>query len=172
MICAGLALRAPIWPLHGWFTSVAQEAPPSVLVALSAITVPATAYIFIRLGYTLFPDTVAAAAPVIVAVGVVNLLCRRHLRGRADGAQASACLHLHRRAGAFAHRAGIAERSGCGWARYISSSSLAWRSRASGFSPGWSPSASGTRLFDPATRRSRVWAGSRRRRPRRRWWRA
>lgn len=74
LISAGLAFRAPIWPLHGWFTRVTEEAPPSVLVALSGITVPLAAYLFVRLGYSLFPETLVTAAPWIVGAGAVNLL--------------------------------------------------------------------------------------------------
>jgi NADH-quinone oxidoreductase subunit M len=74
LIGVGLAFRAPIWPLHGWFTHVAEEAPLSVVVAVSAVTVPVAAYIFERLIYALFPDVLSHFAPVIVAVGAVNLV--------------------------------------------------------------------------------------------------
>ena len=74
LIAAGLAFRAPIWPFHGWFTDVAEEAPPSVFVALSAVSVPVATYIFIRLAYSLFPQTTAQAADGIVAIGVINLV--------------------------------------------------------------------------------------------------
>ncbi len=74
LICASLALRAPIWPLHGWFTETAEEASPSVFVALSAVSVPVATYIFIRLGYSLFPETIVTAAGAIVVVGAINLV--------------------------------------------------------------------------------------------------
>jgi NADH-quinone oxidoreductase subunit M len=74
LICAGLALRAPIWPLHGWFSHVADEAPASVFVALSAVVVPVATYIFVRLCYSLFPEVMLEAARPIVIVGIVNLL--------------------------------------------------------------------------------------------------
>jgi NADH-quinone oxidoreductase subunit M len=74
LICAGLALRAPIWPFHGWFTEVAQEAPPSVCVAMAAGIVPVATYIFIRDCYLLFPETLGYAAKIIVGVGMVNLV--------------------------------------------------------------------------------------------------
>ncbi len=70
----GLALRTPIWPFHGWFTEVAEEAPSTVFVALAGIAVPVSAYIFIRVCYSLFPETVAQCANGIVIVGVVNLV--------------------------------------------------------------------------------------------------
>ena len=74
LIGLGLALRAPIWPLHGWFTQVAQEAPPSVFVALTSVTVPVATYIFVRLGYSLFPETTSFSSQGIVIVGVLNLI--------------------------------------------------------------------------------------------------
>lgn len=74
LISAGLALRAPIWPVHGWFTEVAQEAPSSVFVALAAGTVPVAMYIFVRICYFLFPQTLGEAAKIIVSVGAVNLI--------------------------------------------------------------------------------------------------
>lgn len=87
LISLGLSLRACIWPLHGWFTEVAQEAPSSVFVALCAATVPVGLYIFIRFCSLLLPETVEKAIPIIVAVGTFNLvigafsaICQRGLR--------------------------------------------------------------------------------------------
>ena len=74
LMSAGLSLRAPIWPLHGWFTEIAEEAPFSVLVALSAGAVPVALYIFIKVCYVLFPDTLGSAAKMIVSVGMLNLI--------------------------------------------------------------------------------------------------
>lgn len=74
LISAGLVLRVPVWPFHGWFTQVAEQSPPSVLVALSGVTVPVAVYLFVRLSYSLFPETVLAASPGIVFVGALNLL--------------------------------------------------------------------------------------------------
>jgi NADH-quinone oxidoreductase subunit M len=74
LISIGLAFRAPIWPLHGWFMHVAEEAPLSVVVALGAAMVPVAVYIFERLTCTLFPETLLHFAPAIVVVGTINLL--------------------------------------------------------------------------------------------------
>ncbi|MBY0469899.1 NADH-quinone oxidoreductase subunit M [bacterium] len=70
----GLAFRIPIWPIHGWFTQVAREAPPSAFVALGAVTVPVGMYIFVRTTYTLFPETVAQMAHTVAMIGAVNLV--------------------------------------------------------------------------------------------------
>jgi NADH-quinone oxidoreductase subunit M len=74
LISFGLALRAPIWPLHGWFTEMAQEAPSSVFVALAAGVVPVATYIFIRICYLLFPETLSDASKIIVVVGTINMI--------------------------------------------------------------------------------------------------
>jgi NADH-quinone oxidoreductase subunit M len=74
LISSGLALRAPIWPFHGWFTDAAEEAPPSVFVALSAVSVPVATYLFIRFAYSLFPQTINQVAIGVVTVGAINLL--------------------------------------------------------------------------------------------------
>jgi len=74
LIALGLAFRAPVWPLHGWFTLAAQEAPPSVLAALSAAVVPVATGIFLRLSYSLFPATVNTVSDMVVFVGSLSLL--------------------------------------------------------------------------------------------------
>lgn len=74
LISLGLSLRAPVWPLHGWYTQLALEAPFSVLVAVSAAVVPVALILFVRLTHTLFPNFLIEAAPIIVIVGAVNLV--------------------------------------------------------------------------------------------------
>lgn len=71
---AGLALRTPIWPVHGWYTRAAAHASSTVFVSLSAVAIPVAATLFMRLSYSLFPEVVAGAAPVLVVLGAVNLL--------------------------------------------------------------------------------------------------
>jgi NADH-quinone oxidoreductase subunit M len=74
LVSVGLGLRAPVWPFHGWFTNVAEEAPSSVFVALCSGSVTVATYIFVRLSYSLFPETVAQTATGIVIVGAINLV--------------------------------------------------------------------------------------------------
>ncbi len=85
LMSAGLSLRAPIWPLHGWFTEVSQEAPSSVFVALCAGVVPVSLYLFSRYCYVLFPDALGSAYKWIVGVGILNLfvggICAMAQRG-------------------------------------------------------------------------------------------
>ncbi len=74
LVSVGLAFRAPVWPLHGWFSNVAKEAPPTVFVSLAAVTVPMAIYIFVRLSYSLFPEMLPGAENIIVIVGTANLV--------------------------------------------------------------------------------------------------
>ncbi|MBI2711496.1 MAG: NADH-quinone oxidoreductase subunit M [Bdellovibrio sp.] len=74
LISFGLALRAPVWPLHGWFIEMATEGPSTVFVALAAATVPVATYIFLRICYCLFPDVLGTASRIVLAVGAVNLI--------------------------------------------------------------------------------------------------
>jgi NADH-quinone oxidoreductase subunit M len=74
LVSLGLALRAPIWPFHGWFTHVAKEAPASIFVALCAVSVPVATYVFVKLCYSLFPETVVGATRWICLIGMLNLV--------------------------------------------------------------------------------------------------
>lgn len=73
LMALGLALRAPLWPLHGWFKDVAEEAPTSVFVIISSIILPLATTIFLRLSFALFPETVAKNAEWILFFGCLNL---------------------------------------------------------------------------------------------------
>ena len=70
----GIALRVAVWPFHGWMVHASQEAPASVFVAISSMSIPVASYIFIKVCYPLIPETLMAAAPYTVAFGVGNLL--------------------------------------------------------------------------------------------------
>ncbi|NDD93465.1 hypothetical protein EBZ37_15465, partial [bacterium] len=68
------ALRAPVWPVHGWFTRLMVEAPASVVVAVAAAVVPSAVLIFARLGHELFPGVLVSSANWILAAGLINML--------------------------------------------------------------------------------------------------
>lgn len=74
LVCLGMALRAPIWPINGWFWHAAREAPPAVFVGVAGVTVPCAVVIFARLSHQLFPSVFEAASPWIVGVGATCLL--------------------------------------------------------------------------------------------------
>lgn len=74
LFCAGLCCRIPIWPLHGWFSGLAVQAPPSVMVVFCGVFVPVALSIFTRIGFSLFPKELTAFGDVIIWVGSINLL--------------------------------------------------------------------------------------------------
>lgn len=74
LVCLGMALRAPVWPLNGWFWHAAREAPPAVFVGLAGVSVPCAVVIFARLSHQLFPAVFESAAPWISATGMICLL--------------------------------------------------------------------------------------------------
>ncbi|MBL7715882.1 MAG: NADH-quinone oxidoreductase subunit M [Bdellovibrionales bacterium] len=74
LMSLGLALRTPIWPLHGWFTVFAQQSPLSVFVAVSSVMTAVASYLFVKLSFSLFPETISATSQGIVAVGLLNLI--------------------------------------------------------------------------------------------------
>jgi NADH-quinone oxidoreductase subunit M len=74
LMAIGLSLRAAVWPLHGWLVKAVEGSTPTVTVALTAVSIPISMYLFIRWGYALLPETMREAAPGIVLVGAINLI--------------------------------------------------------------------------------------------------
>jgi len=73
-LCLGMAFRVPVWPIHGWFSYFATQAPPSVLVAICGVFIPVAMSVFGKLSYSLFPQQVAQYAGVIMFLGVLNVV--------------------------------------------------------------------------------------------------
>jgi NADH-quinone oxidoreductase subunit M len=83
----GLALRAPLFPLHGWLRQVGGEASTSAVVLLAAGGMTLAAYSFLRFALPLFPVAAldlgygcAAVAAVGVVYGVFVAFAQRDLR--------------------------------------------------------------------------------------------
>lgn len=74
LVGVGLLLRAPVWPFHGWFTQFSEEAPPSLFVVVSAAINHVAVYVFIRVCYSLFPETMREFSNGIIAIGAINLV--------------------------------------------------------------------------------------------------
>jgi len=72
LLLAGLALRIPIWPAHGWFSLMATQVPTSVAVAFCGVFVPVGIYVFTRISFTLFPGALFDYSQIIMILGVVN----------------------------------------------------------------------------------------------------
>jgi NADH-quinone oxidoreductase subunit M len=74
LIVFGLALRAPIWPLHGWFRKLALKVPATVVVAAIFGGYPVAITVLSRIGFGLFPETMNANLPVWIGIGIANLV--------------------------------------------------------------------------------------------------
>lgn len=88
LFSVALALRAPIWPFHGWFVRACHQAPASVVGQIVGVATPITLYIFLRLSYSLFPEILVEVHEGLVILGTATLvagcigaLAQRGLRG-------------------------------------------------------------------------------------------
>lgn len=70
----GLAMRVPVWPMHGWYTRLSYEAPATVLVAVTSGVIPIAALLLLRVSYPLFPGVLKQVAPVLFVAGAGNII--------------------------------------------------------------------------------------------------
>ena len=73
LISVAVLFRIPIWPLHSWFVSFVEEAPPAVVVSFCSGVIPTAVYIYFKLAYLLFPTSMLSYSDVVVWVGVLNM---------------------------------------------------------------------------------------------------
>jgi NADH-quinone oxidoreductase subunit M len=73
-LLAAFAPALPLFPLHAWAPRVYVAAPPQVAILIGAGLASAASYGVIRICVGLFPQGVAAAAPVLVALCAVGAL--------------------------------------------------------------------------------------------------
>ncbi len=88
LITFALALRAPIWPVHGWCRSLILRAPASIGVATLLAGYPVAVTVFTRIGYELFPQSVGSHLDLLMGAGIItaifgtlSLLQEKDLRG-------------------------------------------------------------------------------------------
>ena len=72
LILAGIAVRLPVFPLHGWLPRAMASAPIPVSVAIVAAMSASAAYAVMRIPLYLFPDGMATAAPLLGALAAVG----------------------------------------------------------------------------------------------------
>ncbi len=70
----GISFRIPIWPLHGWFTFLATQAPASVFVIFAGILTPVGLYLLSKFSFSLFPVEFMEWSKVILTVGALNVV--------------------------------------------------------------------------------------------------
>jgi NADH-quinone oxidoreductase subunit M len=71
---AAFAIKAPLFPLHGWLPDAYRESSPEVAAVLSGVVSKAAAYGFLRIGLAKFPDPAHDLRPVILALAAVGLV--------------------------------------------------------------------------------------------------
>jgi NADH-quinone oxidoreductase subunit M len=71
---AAFAVKAPIWPFHGWLPDAYREAPAEVSALLSGVISKAAAYGFLRIAVPTFPDPVEEWRVVILALASIGLV--------------------------------------------------------------------------------------------------
>jgi NADH-quinone oxidoreductase subunit M len=77
-IFAGFAfaflIKTPVWPLHTWMPDTYAELPPPVVAAVSAVQSKAGLYGFIVIALPFLSEPMHAAAPLMIALGLIGLL--------------------------------------------------------------------------------------------------
>ncbi len=73
-LLAGFAIKVPIFPFHTWLPLAHVEAPTAGSVDLAGVMLKIGMYGFLRFSLPMLPEASAAAAPWLVALGVVGIL--------------------------------------------------------------------------------------------------
>ncbi|HEU0304145.1 MAG TPA: NADH-quinone oxidoreductase subunit M [Gaiellaceae bacterium] len=71
---AAFAVKAPLFPFHGWLPSAYREAPPEVAGVLSGVVSKAAAYGFLYIAIVLFPGPAADLRVPILALAAIGLV--------------------------------------------------------------------------------------------------
>ena len=71
---AAFAVKAPLFPLHGWLPDAYRESPPEVSAVLSGVVSKAAIYGFIRIAITKFPEPTKDFRTVILVLAAVGLV--------------------------------------------------------------------------------------------------
>jgi NADH-quinone oxidoreductase subunit M len=71
---AAFAIKAPLFPLHGWLRDAYTESSPEVAAVLSGVVSKAAAYGFLRIAIPKFPGPTSDLRPVILALAAIGLV--------------------------------------------------------------------------------------------------
>jgi NADH-quinone oxidoreductase subunit M len=71
---AAFAVKAPLFPLHGWLPDAYRESSPEVAAVLSGVVSKAAAYGFLRIALDKFPEPVRDFRNVILALAAIGLV--------------------------------------------------------------------------------------------------
>ncbi|HUK44293.1 MAG TPA: NADH-quinone oxidoreductase subunit M [Gaiellaceae bacterium] len=68
------AVKAPLWPFHGWLPDAYRESPAEVSGLLSGVVSKVAAYGFIRIAITKFPEPVKDFRALILTLAAIGLV--------------------------------------------------------------------------------------------------
>ena len=71
---AAFAIKAPLFPLHGWLPDAYREAPSEVSAVLSGVVSKAATYGFLRIGVAKFPGPTHDLRPLILTLAAIGLV--------------------------------------------------------------------------------------------------
>ena len=71
---AAFAIKAPLFPLHGWLPDAYRESSPEVAAVLSGVVSKAAAYGFLRIAVAKFPEPAHHFRPLLLALAAVGLV--------------------------------------------------------------------------------------------------
>jgi NADH-quinone oxidoreductase subunit M len=71
---AAFAVKAPLFPLHGWLPDAYRESPPEVSAVLSGVVSKAAAFGFLRIAITKFPEPTEDFRWLILLLAAVGLV--------------------------------------------------------------------------------------------------
>jgi NADH-quinone oxidoreductase subunit M len=73
-LAAGFAVKAPLFPLHGWLPDAYRESSPEVAAVLSGVVSKAATYGFLRIALPKFPEPVDELRLVILLLAAIGLV--------------------------------------------------------------------------------------------------
>jgi NADH-quinone oxidoreductase subunit M len=71
---AAFAVKAPLFPFHGWLPDAYRESPPEVAAVLSGVVSKAAIYGFIRIAITKFPEPTKDFRTVLLVLAAIGLV--------------------------------------------------------------------------------------------------
>src|SRR5919109_129017 len=71
---AAFAVKAPLWPFHGWLPDAYRESPPEIAAILSGVISKAAAYGFLRIALPSFPGSVSDLRVTILVLASIGLV--------------------------------------------------------------------------------------------------
>jgi NADH-quinone oxidoreductase subunit M len=71
---AAFAIKAPLFPLHGWLPDAYRESSPEVAAILSGVVSKAAAYGFLRIAITKFPEPAQLYRAPILTLAAIGLI--------------------------------------------------------------------------------------------------